>query len=192
MARLLTVLIALLMALPAHAAETALTECDRLAAHPYDPAIEAPGVAFAAIDPAQALLSCAAAFAETPGTVRFKYQYGRALLAAKRPNEALVFIRSAADSGYAAAQQTLATMLYDEETLSADRIAAIRLFHKAAAQGHAVAQLRIASFYLRGEGGPRDIWKAAKFARQAADRGLPAARTALDAILTSTVVAVGG
>jgi len=192
MLRVLAVLMAILAASPAVAAQSTVTECDQLAAHPYDPAGKAPGVAFDAIDPARALMSCGAAYAEQPGVVRYKYQYGRALLAARRPNEALIFIRSAADSGYAAAQQTLATMLYEDERLSADKIAAIRLFHKAAAQGHAVAQLRVASFYLRGEGGLRDIWKAVKFARQAAGQGLPAARTALEAILSTTVAAVGG
>lgn len=182
MYRTLAVLIAILAAHPIAAAESTTHECDHLAAHPYDPAKRSDGVAFGAIDPTLALMSCGAAYSEQPNVIRYKYQYGRALLAAKRPNEALIFIRSAANSGYAAAQQSLATMLYDGRGLSADKIAAIRLFHKAAAQGHAVAQLRVASFYLRGVGGMRDISKAKKFARLAADQGLPAARTALKMI----------
>ena len=183
MLRILAVFIALLAMPIAAAAESSGTECDRLAGHPYDPARKAPGVAFDAIDPPQALMSCAAAYSEQPGVVRYKYQYGRALLAADRPNEALIFIRSAANSGYAAAQQSLATILYDDENLPADKISAIRLFHKAAAQGHAVAQLRVASFYLRGEGSLPDLPKAMKIALRAADQGLPAARTALKVIV---------
>ncbi|MDA0652915.1 MAG: tetratricopeptide repeat protein [Proteobacteria bacterium] len=187
MLRILTVLMAISAASPVMAAESAGNECDQLAAHPYDPARYDParqvrGVVFDAIDPARAVTSCAAAFSEQPGVVRFMYQYGRTLLAAKRGNEAMVFIRSAANSGYAAAQQSLATMLYEDESPPADKIEAIRLFHKAAAQGHAVAQLRVASFYLLGEGGLRDMSKAERFARQAADQGLPAARTALEMI----------
>lgn len=188
MVRTLAVIIGILAATAAIAADSTATECDLLAAHPYDPAKKADGVAFGAIDPALALMSCGAAYSEQPGVVRFKYQYGRALLAAKRPHEALIFIRSAADSGYAAAQQSLATLLYEGEILSADKIAAIRLFHKAAAQGHAVAQLRVASFYLRGEGSLPDLPKAERFARQAADQGLPAARTALEMIVSAARV----
>ena len=183
MFRILAVLIALLATSPAVAADSIVTECDQLAAHPYDPAGKAQGVAFDAINPSLALRSCATAFSEQPENVRYKYQYGRALLAADRPIEALIFIRSASDSGYAAAQQSLATILYDDETMAADKIAAIRLFHKAAAQGHAVAQLRVASFYLRGEGSLRSLPKAMKFALQSADQGLPAARTALRSIV---------
>ena len=189
MFRTLAVLIAILATSSvAAAAETPSTECDHLAAHPYDPARKAEGVAFGAIDPASALMSCGAAYSEQPNVVRYKYQYGRALLAAKRPNEALIFIRSAANSGYAAAQQSLAIMLYDGDILSADKIAAIRLFHKAAAQGNAVAQLRVATFYLRGEGSLPDLLKAERFARQAADQGLPAARTALAVIVSAAPV----
>jgi hypothetical protein len=183
MFRILTVLIAMMAAHPVVAAAPVAAECDKLAAHPYDPAIDAPGVAFDAIDPEGAVISCGTAFSEWPGVVRYKYQYGRALLAAKRPREALIFIRSAADTGYAAAQSSLATILYDAKTLAADKITAMRLFHKAAAQGHAVAQLRVASFYLRGEGGPRSLAKAEKFVRQAADRGLFAAQIALEMIV---------
>jgi TPR repeat protein len=183
MLRILTVLVAMLAAPAVAAADSIGSECDHLAAHPYDPAIDADGVAFDAIDPARALMSCGTAYSEQPDTVRYKYQYGRALLAANRPNEALIFIRSAADNGYAAAQQSLATILYDDENIWADKIAAIRLFHKAAAQGHAVAQLRVASFYLRGEGSLPDLPKAMKFALQAADQGLPAAHTALKVIV---------
>lgn len=187
MVRFLAILMAVLAAAPAVAADRmpsgALAECDRLAAHPYDPGRRAKGVPFDAIDAPSAVLSCAAAFSEQPGAVRYMYQYGRALLAAKRRNEAMIFIRAAADSGYAAAQQSLATLLYDDEAWSGDRITAIRLFHKAAAQGHPVAQLRVASFYLCGEGGPRDLAKAETFARMAAAQGLPAAQTALDMIV---------
>jgi len=181
-------LMAIVAASPVRAAEPTANECDQLAAHPYDLSKNVRGVVFDAIDPARAVTSCAAAFSEQPGVVRFMYQYGRTLLAAKRPDEAMVFIRSAANSGYAAAQQSLATMLYEDDSLLADKIEAIRLFHKAAAQGHAVAQLRMASFYLRGDGGVRDMYKAEGFARQAAEQGLPAARTVLEMIASARAI----
>jgi len=182
MLRILSLFIALLATPPVAAAGSASTACDHLAGTPMIPPTKRRG-AFDAIDLTVALMSCAAAYSEQPGVVRHKYQYGRALLAANQPSEVPIFIRSAANSGYAAAQQSLATILYDGENFSADKIAAIRLFHKAAAQDHTVAQLRIAFFYLRGEGDLPDLSKAMKFALQAAYQSLPAFRTTLEVIV---------
>ena len=39
-------------------------------------------------------MSCAAAYSEQLGVVRYEYQLGCTLLAANKPNEALIFIRS--------------------------------------------------------------------------------------------------
>jgi len=146
-------------------------------------------VVFDDINPVEALISCASAFSRKPEIVRYKYQYGRALLAANRPNEAMIFLHASASSGYAAAQQTLATLLYEDKGLLINKHLAIDLFHKAAAQGHAVAQLRVAAFYLRGEGKERDLPKAHAFVRQAADQGLPAALAALKIIAGTKIIA---
>lgn len=183
--RIILALLIVLIAPVGNAAQPAVHECDRVASHPYDPSSVAPGVLFGVIDTRTAIISCGVAYAERPDVIRFKYQYGRALLAASRPYEALIFLRSAAKDGYAAAQQSLATLLYDGDILSADKISAIRLFHKAAAQGHAIAQLRVASFYLSGVGTLPDLSKAKRFARRAADQGLPAAKKALEIIVRS-------
>jgi TPR repeat protein len=180
MLRILSVLIALAATSPALAGEVATTDCDRFAAHPYDPAKKADGVVFAKIDAGRALMSCASAFSQHSGSDRFKYQYGRALLAADRPIEAMIFLKTAADGGYAAAQLSIATILYNEDALDDEKLEAIRLFHKAAEQGHPVAQLRLAAFYLRGEAGEPDPDRALDYARRAADAGLPAAKIALN------------
>lgn len=187
MLRLIMVFLALSVTSLAGVGKAAANECDRLAAHPYDPAGTAQGVAFDAIDPVQAPMSCAAAYAAQPDDVRYKYQYGRALLAAKRPVEAMILIRAAARSGYAAAQQTLATILHEDGDRAKDRQEAIRLFHAAAAQGHAVAQLQLTAYYLGAEDGQRDLAKARRFARRAAERGLPAARKALEIMGSATI-----
>ena len=168
---------------PVLAAGVIATECDRFAAHPYDPDMKTPGVTFDDIEAGRALMSCATAFSEQPDVLRFKYQFGHSLLAAQRPLEAMIFLRAAAYGGYAAAQQSLATILYDEDALADEKIEAIELFRSAAKQGHAVAQLRVASFYLRGEGGLSDLPKVEKFVRLAADQGLPAAQVALELIV---------
>ena len=188
MFRILAVLMALSVTSPALATEVIATECARFAAHPYDPDKKMPGVAFGDIEAGRALMSCATAFSQQPAELRFKYQYGRSLLAAQRPLKATIFLRAAAFGGYAAAQQSLATILYDEDTLVDEKMEAIELFHNAAKQGHAVAQLRVASFYLTGEGGLSDLSKAEKFVRRAANQGLPAARAALEMIATITQI----
>ena len=188
MIRILAVLMALSVTSPALAAGVTATECDRFAAHPYDPNKKTPGVAFDDIEAGRALMSCATAFSEQPDVLRFKYQYGRSLLAAQRPLEAMIFLRAAAYGGYAAAEQSLATVLYDEDGLADEKMEAIELFRRAAKQGHAVAQLRVASFYLRGEGGLTDLPKAEKFVRLAADQGLAAAQIALELIAPTVLV----
>ena len=70
MLRILALFIALLATPPVAAARSTGTACDHLAGHPYDPANKAQGVAFDAIDPPVALMSCAAAYSEQPGVVR--------------------------------------------------------------------------------------------------------------------------
>ena len=62
MLRILALFIALLATPPVAAAASTGKACDHLAGHPYDPANKAQGVAFDAIDPPVALMSCAAAY----------------------------------------------------------------------------------------------------------------------------------
>ncbi|MCA8902567.1 MAG: hypothetical protein KDA53_15105 [Hyphomonas sp.] len=81
-----------------------VTECDLLAAHPEDNQRMADGVADDEIVPRLAIMACEDSLAEDPEDPRFAFQLGRALLAAKREQEAMTHLNSAAANNYAAAE----------------------------------------------------------------------------------------
>jgi len=85
----------------------AITECDRLAAHPKDPNREGPGVALDKIDVPAAIASCGHALAQNPNNPRVTFNLGRANERAGRLDETVRLFRLAADQGYARAQFNL-------------------------------------------------------------------------------------
>jgi WD40 repeat protein len=81
--------------------------CDWLAGDPFDPRKHSPGVLFDAIDADRAVQACRAAVEAAPHEPRFRYQLGRALYRADQRDEAVAFIRGAAEQGYPIAQNDL-------------------------------------------------------------------------------------
>jgi hypothetical protein len=107
--RLLAVL---LVAIPATTqAETApdvsvlelVEECDILAAHPADPERMSDGIADDQIVPKLAQIACEDALERDAENPRFRFQLGRALLAAHEEKKAVDLFQKAADAGYATA-----------------------------------------------------------------------------------------
>ena len=97
-------------------ADTSITECDRLAAHPYDLGKVTEGVDWGDLDADKAISACQEAVANSPAEVRLHFQLARAFQKAERYSDALrIYIRLAADPGpdYAAAQNNLGIM-YDK------------------------------------------------------------------------------
>ena len=90
-------MMSLLLAL---AASAAVTDCDRLAAHPSDPDRVAPGVAQADVDLSRAIPACAAAVKADPANGRLNYQLARALGYAGRGKEAAPYRSAAVSAGY--------------------------------------------------------------------------------------------
>jgi hypothetical protein len=78
----------------------AVTECDRLAAHPDDPDKVADGVAQDAVDLARAIPACQAAVAADPRNPRLNYQLARTLGYANRHAEAAPNRAAAVQAGY--------------------------------------------------------------------------------------------
>ncbi|SVD76789.1 uncharacterized protein METZ01_LOCUS429643, partial [marine metagenome] len=96
-------------------ADTPVTECDRLAAHPYDPGKVTEGVDWDDLDADYAIPACQEAVDNWPAEVRLQFQLARAFQKAEHYSDALrIYIRLAADPGpdYAAAQSNLGIM-YD-------------------------------------------------------------------------------
>lgn len=84
-----------------------VTDCDRLAAHPGDPARVAPGVTDEAADWSAAGVACLAAYEAHETTPRLWFQLARALLAHGEEEDAVALLRSAAEAGHAASMAYL-------------------------------------------------------------------------------------
>lgn len=88
-------------------------ECDTQAAHPSDPLRLAPGKTDEEVVGVLALRACTAATKQFPGEGRFSFQFGRALAALKRGDEAQQAFEQAARDGYAPAKFYLAEKALD-------------------------------------------------------------------------------
>jgi predicted Zn-dependent protease len=87
-------------------------ECDRLAAMPFGDKAVAKGPRIEQIDAIKAVPACRKAVAQYPGSLRLKFQLGRALVRNGDMDEGMALMRESADKGYAAAMLGMAHMLY--------------------------------------------------------------------------------
>lgn len=168
------VLVLLLAApLPAHADIEAL-ECDRLAAHPFDP--NRPdgisGVLIQDLESVGAIPACEQALEQNPGQARLQFQLARSLYKAERYPEALHLIRRAAEQGYTPAERNLGHGYYRGKILPPDDGEAVKWFRKAAEKGYALAQYDLGKMYERGHGVPLNNAEAVKWYRRAAEQML--------------------
>lgn len=92
---------------------------------------------------------------------------GLPLLAA---DEILTELRTKADKGEAAAQNTLGVMYRKGEDMTKDPVEAVKWFRKAAEQGYALAQFNLGLMYFKGEGVTKDPVEAIKWYRKAANQ----------------------
>ncbi|HJP20359.1 MAG: tetratricopeptide repeat protein [Alphaproteobacteria bacterium] len=175
--------------LPGAALAETVTDCDRLAADPSDPDRVVAGVVAAGLDYAAAVVACRKASAGAPGNARLGYQLGR-LLTAGRDRDGVAHLERAAASGYRAAQHLYGILLGSDYLSSADGERSRALIAKAAAAGHAAAQVHLARRYWEGNGVKRDVAAALRWYRAAAQKGSPEAAVALaEAHLSGEVVA---
>ena len=85
-------------------ADPAITECDRLAAHPEDPDHIGAGVATQNVDLPRAVAACRTELAKQPDNQRIRYQYARALAYSGQWDASALEMKKAADAGYRQAQ----------------------------------------------------------------------------------------
>jgi TPR repeat protein len=119
------------------------------------------GIPYADVDGKNAADACARAVAFRPGEAGLQVSYGRALDAAKRYDEAVVWYRKSADQGYALAQNNLAMKYTFGEGVAQDYAKAAKWYHLAADQGNAIAQRNLGELYYKGQGVEQDYVKAA-------------------------------
>lgn len=86
------------------ATAVAVTDCDRLASHPEDPDIVAPGVPGSKVDVPKAIAACTAAVERDPANLRQRYQLARVLAYGGDSRRATEEMKRAADGGYRQAQ----------------------------------------------------------------------------------------
>jgi hypothetical protein len=150
----------------ARAAETA-TICDELAGNPHDPNRLAPGVSFFEIDVAKAIPACETALAETPNDPRTMYEYGLALFRAHRNVDGSIWLRKAAEAGYAAAEADLGYAIDAGLAGNRDEVEALRWSQRSADHGYAVAMGDVGWHYMNGLGVERDLNRALEWFQRA-------------------------
>lgn len=118
------------------------TNCDELAAHPWDPHKLTEGVYWNRVPAAKAVLACRNAVRDEPSP-RNMFQYGRALAKSKEYVEAVEWYEKAADQGYVQAQYALGDVYEFGEGVTLNYVLAQSWYKKAADQGysHAVTKL---------------------------------------------------
>ncbi|MCO6185909.1 caspase family protein [Rhizobium sp. L1K21] len=156
------------------------TECDRLAAHPFDlkKVAGVKGVDFSKIRP-EAVEACESAVAQYPGEIRFEAQLGRALSKVGRDDEALVHYRKAADQGYAVAQSDIGFYYENGLAVPKDYDESYRWYRMAADQGYATAQYNVGVCYGEGRGVQKDDKEALRWWREAAGQGMALAMNSI-------------
>jgi TPR repeat protein len=82
----------------------AITECDRLAAHPEDPDHVGVGIPSKQVNLPKALAECGRELKKQPDNPRIRYQYARALAYSGKWAESAPEMKKAADAGYRQAQ----------------------------------------------------------------------------------------
>ena len=133
------------------AAATPVTDCDRLASHPEDPDIVAPGVPGSKVDVPRALAACSAAVERDPSNLRQRYQLARVLAYSGDSRRATEEMKRAADGGYRQAQFVYGLFVdRGRSDAPADICVAEDYWLKAARAGRQAARVIYAQQVFRG------------------------------------------
>jgi Caspase domain/Sel1 repeat len=153
-----------------------ITECDRLAAMPYDTghAPSLPGLEVENIDVAAAARACNDAIAQYPDVMRFTFEAGRVATARKDYAEARRLYDKAAAAGYAMAMNNIGAFYESGSGVAKNYEEAARWYGKAAAAGEPIAMIDLGWLYEYGDGVAKDIAQARRLYEAAANAGVPA------------------
>jgi Caspase domain/Sel1 repeat len=153
-----------------------ITDCDRLAAMPYDTghAPSLPGVESDKIDIAAATNACNDAIAQYPDVARFTFEAGRVAHARKDYAEARRLFEKAAAAGYAMAMNNIGGLYEGGDGVPINYAEAMRWYSKAAAAGEPIAMIDLGWQYETGHGVAKDYVEAVRLYETAAKAGVPA------------------
>jgi uncharacterized caspase-like protein len=152
-----------------------VTDCDRLAAMPWDNGHtpNVPGVETDKINVAAATVACNDAIQRYPDVARFVYEAGRVATARKDYPEAKRLYAQAAAAGYAMAMSNIGAIYEGDEGFPRNYAEAYRWYGKAVAANEPVAMVNQGWLYEHGLGVARDPVEAARLYGLAAKAGMP-------------------
>jgi len=134
-----------------HAADPAVAECDRLAAHPEDPQRVTPGVPQSQIDFAKAIAVCERATNAEPANGRSRYQLARVLFYSGQNERAVQEMQRSADSGHIQAQYIFGTFIARNRPFApTDICLAERYWRQSAEAGRQAARVQYLRFTVKG------------------------------------------
>jgi TPR repeat protein len=154
-----------------------VTDCDRLAAMPFDTghAPDLPGVDVAKINIAAAGSACEDAMRQYPDMMRFVYEAGRIAMARKDFVEARRLYDKAAAGGYAMAFNNIGGMYEGGRGVSIDYAEAGRWYRKGADAGEPIAMIDLGWLYETGHGVAKNCTEAVRLYETAVKAGIPSA-----------------
>jgi hypothetical protein len=152
-----------------------ITDCDRLAAMPYDTghSPDLPGIEVDKIDIKVADTACNDAMARYPEVARFVFEAGRVATARKDYPEARRRLDQAAAAGYAMALNNIGGTYEDGRGVPVNYAEAARWFQKAADAGEPVAMANLGWLYETGNGVKKDPAEACRLYESAIKGGVP-------------------
>jgi TPR repeat protein len=154
-----------------------ITDCDRLAAAPYDSGHSAglPGVNLNKIDVKSASAACDDAMRLYPDVMRFVYQAGRVASAKRNYAEAMKLFLKADEGGYRVAGNSIGLLYSEGQGVRKDTAEAFRWFKKSVDNGEPLAMTNLGVMYERGEGVAKDCPEALRLYEAAGKAGVASA-----------------
>jgi uncharacterized caspase-like protein len=154
-----------------------VTDCDRLAAMPYDTghAPGVPGLETGRINVTAATAACNDAIAQYPQVARFTFEAGRVAYARKDYAEARRLYEKAAAAGYTIAMNNIGALYEGGAGVARNYDEAARWYAKAAAAGEPIAMVDLGWQYETGHGVKKDYAEARRLYETAVKAGVPAA-----------------
>ena len=154
-----------------------VTDCDRLAAMPYDTgrSPNLAGIEIDKIDVKAAAAACNDAMARYPDVARFAFEAGRVATARKDHAEARRLYEKAAGAGYAMAMNNIGGLYEGGQGVPVNDAEAARWYAKAVAAGEPIAMVDLGWLYETGHGVAKDLAEARRLYETAAKAGVPAA-----------------
>ena len=152
-----------------------VTDCDRLAAMPYDTghAPELPGLEVDRINVAAATIACNDAMQRYPDVARFVFEAGRIATARKNFAEARRLYDKAASLGYGMAFNNIGASYEAGYGVRKDYAEAARWYQKAVDAGEPVAMIDLGWMYDTGHGVARNCSEAVRLYELAVKAGVP-------------------